>query len=325
MAKLIFDGTKIEYLEEYAQGMDGSSVKWPGIESSDEELWNKIRFETPSATTDMTTNNAIVCDLCQTVFTSRTKLFAHLKSTIPVSDTDDDDVATNNNSQGKKTRCIPNTQSNDTTILVCLSVSYAWINDPEECMIRAIQDVITTRNNKKSSCNEQHKQVNLHNPPITMTWAVPPKNISTTVAIVNVVTIKLSMTLLFGMEQLTTTKVDVEFIEVLLPKLLNETLKRLIVSSSSTSNQKTENNNAGKVMKMMRIHTAGIVNRPCAPERREFEKYAVIIPWEKLGGKKKQSETVFLDGEEEGNSGGNQVYTEEEEKKKNQCTAKTTS
>ena len=80
----------------------------------------------------------------------------------------------------------------------------------------------------------------------SLTWAVPPSWSFS--AVVNVASIKLS--------------------KILLEKISIEAL-------ASELTDKLQNPG-------MRVHTAVLVDRPCVPERREFEKYEAFIPWSVL-------------------------------------------
>jgi hypothetical protein len=206
MAKLIFEGTKILYLEEYAQGMAGPAVRWPGMDDKDDELLSKIRFDPPKPPPP------VACENCKAMFASRTKLFAHLRDTELQPDG----------------QCVPNNEDIEMDVLVCLSMSYSSVKDPQQYIQRAF--------------------AKLHGELDAITWAVPTE--LTASAIVNVATVKLSEALL--------KDIPIED----MPTKLNDELRVLTQNEGGVS-----------------IHTAGIVSRPCAPERRDFEKYAALIPW----------------------------------------------
>ncbi len=224
---------KISYLEEYAQGMVGKSFCWPGIDSTADELWEKIRFDPPKPPPP------VLCNKCGASFSSRTKLFAHIKFTEPQYTPDG------------KCICVPNEEGKERMrsehVLVCLSVSY-WCDNPHDRLIRAWKDarsrLVSNDNSISGDCEAE----------VSLTWAVPTELISS--AVINVVTMKLP--------QVPVEKLGIQ----LLPKILNEELN-------------TNNSEYGAPMehRMMIVHTAGIVDRPCAPERREFELYAAYIPW----------------------------------------------
>lgn len=204
IAKLIFEGSKICYLEEYAQGMAGSAVKWPGIDATEEDLWSRIRFDPPKPPP------AVACELCNSRFPSRTQLFTHLKETTYT--------------EGPDGTCTPNLRTKREALL-CLSITYTC-KFPEEILVDAFH---------KLGCDFFGKVE-------ALTWAVPP-NLSG-MALVNIVTIKF----------VHIPKKDIPF--ALISSKISEITKNQIV-----------------------VHGGGLVNRPCAPERREFEKYAVFIPW----------------------------------------------
>jgi ketosteroid isomerase-like protein len=242
MAKLVFQGNQISYLEEYAQGMEGPAVRWPGIQATDHDLWERIRFEPEKSTPP------VVCERCNGMFPSRTKLFQHLRETDEGAD---------------GSGCMPNAEAKarmqaTACVLVCLSLSYSC-KDPEEQVLQAIMNAIPSK-------SETETETNSSRPVELLTWAVPPDLASS--AVVNVVTVKLC-------------KKFVEGLSVAhLPNLLNQTIQK----SLSGWKQGTG---------FIKFHSAGIVDRPCAPERREYEKYVVFIPWEFInvdeGAKDKQS------------------------------------
>lgn len=158
MAKLVFEGTKIAYLEEYAQGMGGSGVRWPGLDASDEVLCSKIRFDPEKP-------KNIQCERCLLMFPSRTKLFGHLRETQARPD--------------GKPGCVPSEEEKEQIrhVFVCFSLTYSLTcQEPEKRLLGALEalakelDVI---DNFESS----------------LTWAVPPS--LTASAILNVVAAKL--------------------------------------------------------------------------------------------------------------------------------------
>ena len=272
MAKLIFEecpksrdgsgsGTipkmKISYLEEYAQGMVGKSYQWPGIDATADELWEKIRFEPPKPPPP------VACNRCGELFPSRTKLFTHIQYTDAQNESDGCCI------------CVPNEKAKEKMrmehVLICLSVSY-WCADPHKQLIRAWKDV-------SSKLNSGGASKPTDDPVVVLTWAVPTELSSS--AIVNVVTMKLS-------------RIPFEEIGIdLLPKVLNEALmSNVIPGISPTENLSLLSLEDGAVdvvdeKRTMMVHTAGIVNRPCAPERRESEMYAAFIPWEFLDRQRK--------------------------------------
>jgi len=204
MAKLIFEGSKISYLEEYAQGMSGSAVKWPGIDASEEDLWSRIRFDPPKPPPTVT------CDLCNGRFSSRTKLFTHLEETTYT--------------KGPDRTCAPNPITKREALL-CLSITYTC-KFPGKILKDAFDQL---------GCDYFGKVE-------AMTWAVPPE--LSAMALVNIVTIKFVQI----------PEKDVPF--ALISSKISEITENAIV-----------------------VHGGGLVNRACSPERREFEKYAVYIPW----------------------------------------------
>jgi len=202
MAKITFEGTKISYLEEYAQGMGGSAVRWPGIYASEEDLWSSIRFDPPKPPPP------VVCEICNGSFPSRTKLFAHLKeSTV-----------------GADGICVPNLKAKRDALL-CFSICYSC-KFPEKKLLDTFERL----------------GIDFFGKVEALTWAVPPE--MSAMALVNIVTIKFVQI----------PDHDVPF--------------ELIASKIS---EITENE--------ISVHGGGLVNRPCAPERREFERYGVFIPW----------------------------------------------
>jgi ketosteroid isomerase-like protein len=202
MAKLIFVGSKISYLEEYAQGMGGSAVRWPGIYASEEDLWSSIRFDHPKPPPP------VVCEICDGSFPSRTKLFKHLKeSTV-----------------GTDGICVPNLKAKRDALL-CFSISYSC-KFPEKKLLGTFERL----------------GIDFFGKVEAITWAVPPE--MSAMALVNIVTIKFVQI----------PDHDVPF-ELIASKI-----------SEMTDNE-------------ISFHGGGPVNRPCAPERREFERYGIFIPW----------------------------------------------
>jgi ketosteroid isomerase-like protein len=233
MAKLVFQGNRISYLEEYAQGMEGPAVRWPGIQATDYDLWERIRFEPEKSTPP------VVCERCNGMFPSRTKLFQHLRETDEGAD---------------GSGCVPNAEAKArmqaaASVLVCLSLSYSC-HDPEQQVLQALMNAIPCKSETETETETETNSSRLIE---LLTWAVPPDLASS--ALVNVVTVKLCKRFV---EQWTVGH---------LPNLLNQAIQK---SSSGGRN------GAGFV----KFHSAGIVDRPCAPERREYEKYVVFIPWE---------------------------------------------
>lgn len=266
---------KIAYLEEYAQGMVGKSFVWPGIDASDEDLWNKIRFNPPKPPPP------VACERCGELFSSRTKLFAHIQNTDARYEIDD-------KSGKKRCICVPNEKAKEKlrmeTILVCLSVGYSCIN-PHEQLIRAWNNI--------SRAMSDQDEISAGGPSVALTWAVPPQLSSS--AIINVVTMKLP-------------RIQVEKITMdSIPKVFNEALTSInLIGTMSNIALDEENSNAftDNQKQMMRVHTAGVVDRPCAPERRECEKYAVFIPWTFLQTQNERTEK----GEQDQESARRLVY-----------------
>ena len=246
---------RISYLEEYAQGVEGKNFQWPGLDATADELWDKIRFEAPKPPP------RAVCNKCDESFPSRKKLFEHIKFTDPQYDSDD------------KCICVPNEDCRrkmlSEHVFVCLSVSH-WCDDPQERLIRAWKDA---RSRLISDDDISREAAAECEPKVTLTWAVPTELISS--AVVNVVTMKLP---------------KVRFEQVggasLLPEILNVELTQnhSIDGTSSSSTTFLEEKC------MMMVHTAGIVDRPCSPERRDFELYAAYFPWDFFDNQRRRGE-----------------------------------
>lgn len=140
-------------------------------------------------------------------------------------------------------KCVPNEKAKEKMrsdyVLVCLSVGYSC-EDPNEKLLAAWKNIARSIN---ETLGFDHIDID---PP--MTWAVPLECSNS--ATVNIVTMKV-------------LRIHVEEIEFeYLPKALNTAMS-----------QHEEINN------FLVVHNASIVNRPCAPERREYETYAAYIPW----------------------------------------------
>ena len=125
---------------------------------------------------------------------------------------------------------------------------------------------------------------NLPNPVLVLTWAVPIEFTST--AIVNVVTMKLP--------KIYANEIGIE----LIPKVLNQSLMEILASSSEDSalfqheyDDEPTSTSTNHERRKMKVHTAGVVKRPCAPERRESETYAAFIPWAFFDPKRKRTTT----------------------------------
>ena len=280
MAKLIFDEStnQISHLEEYAQDMTGPGCCWPGIDDSitDDEYWKKIRFEHHEEDKSENDDNHFIekktsttpvkvyeCNYCHTQFVSRTKLFAHLKQTEVVVESSDE----NGVDRSTKTRCVP-IDHGDETILICFSLSYCAIRT-DACRQRLEQTIRQAFSNvTNDNDNNAVAPTSLEACEAPLTWAVPLDLTSS--AIVNVGTIKLPSSLLAkdGMGNIPV------FIESL-PSRLSGELGRLVQNAKCIAG-------TNLLETIPTIHTCSIVNRPCAPERREFEKYVVFIPWKHL-------------------------------------------
>eukprot|EP00956_Cyclotella_meneghiniana_P001582 scaffold1778_cov63-Cyclotella_meneghiniana.AAC.4 len=159
MAKLIFnEDNMVCYLEEYAQSMTGPGVRWPGIGEniSDEYLTARLRQE------ELIPNKA-TCNQCLLEFSSRSKLFRHLKSTEP-------------NGEGKCVSIQQNVEKDGETVWVCISLGYTSSDAVEDNLRQAFLAL---------SNNNYVLQSNL----ASMIWAVPPSWTSS--AVVNVVSIRL--------------------------------------------------------------------------------------------------------------------------------------
>ena len=75
LAKLMFDADgKVCYLEEYAQSVSGPSSRWPPLDAPSAELWRRVRREQTEVA------KAAVCGVCGAAFPSKSKLFAHLRT-----------------------------------------------------------------------------------------------------------------------------------------------------------------------------------------------------------------------------------------------------
>jgi len=165
LAKLVFEGDKICYLEEYAQAMDGPGVRWPGIgeEVSDENLAARIR-QSPVVP------KRVKCDLCSVDFPSKTQLFRHLKSTQP----DGEGVCVSIQQQPEE---------EGTFAWICMSLGYTCSEGVEGEIARALVALAKDHSQPASSVDANG-----------LTWAVTP-NWSYS-AVVNVASIKLSKILL---------------------------------------------------------------------------------------------------------------------------------
>ena len=163
MAKLTFDkDDKICILEEYAQSMAGSGVRWPGIgsEISDEYLMARLKQE------EIIPNKA-TCNECKMQFSSRSQLFIHLKSTEP-------------DGEGK---CVQIQQSIDEcdTDWVCMSLGYLNSDGVEDDIRSAFTALTKELQQSTATIN-----IDLG----SLIWSVPPSYSSS--AVVNVASIKLS-------------------------------------------------------------------------------------------------------------------------------------
>ena len=161
LAKLIFEGSKICYLEEYNQGMIGPGVRWPGLEASDAELWRRVRQDEDLDTSKV--KKTISCSRCGVDFPSRTQLFRHINST----------EAREDGLPG----CVPTDEEEDTFDWVCLSLGYIGNDGLEDLLRRALMAL--TGDEATTSSVEMD----------TLTWAVPRDWSSS--AVVNVVSIKM--------------------------------------------------------------------------------------------------------------------------------------
>lgn len=265
LAKLIFTTTdgdddgcqKICYLEEYAQGMIAKSFRWPGIDASNEELWNRIRFEPPKPP------SPVLCQKCGQSFPSRTKLFSHLQNTEEVYQEEDPQ----SNSEGKPIIvCVPKEkQLSIETVFLCISISYSSsIDDPNDRLKHACKHLTSyqIRNDTNNNLND------VNDKDIELTWAVSPSLASS--AIVNVVTIRLKKTIV--------AKITTE----LLPKALNKALQMTKTPKNQNRRSDIDCKQRDVEKEWIMVHTAGIVDRPCSPQRRDFETYVAFVPWKYL-------------------------------------------
>ena len=158
MAKLIFAGDRICYLEEYAQSMTGPGVRWPGLgkDVSDEELMTRIRQDPIKVDVS---KERVECNICRERFPSRTQLFNHLKSTKPNDD---------------ESKCLPITDHAEAEdyVWICLSLGYICNDNVGDKILRALMAVADDKSLEERS---------LH-------WAVPPNFASS--AVVNIASIK---------------------------------------------------------------------------------------------------------------------------------------
>ncbi|KAL3938684.1 MAG: hypothetical protein SGBAC_006457 [Bacillariaceae sp.] len=157
---------QISYLEEYAQAMGGSGVRWPTnfVTDSSESLWTKLRLDPPPPPPPS------VCDNCGTSFPSRTKLFAHLQSTTPV---------TSPGGGGTICRELADKQVNDPPVWLCWSLAY-------QNSINIAQDFLLLF--------QSHPELSAVQPETTefMIWAIPPELVPSQTALVTVVTTKVT-------------------------------------------------------------------------------------------------------------------------------------
>ena len=230
MAKLIFEDSKICYLEEYAQSVQGPGVKWPGLDAPDAELWRHIRQD-PEPVAEKKT---VLCKRCGAAFPSRTQLFRHLKATEMRED---------------KSGCIPIDDEED-SIWICLSLGYTSNDNLDDIIFGALQDL---GGNVEGTIEKAVTETD------ALTWAMLPH--WTTSAVVNVASTKMRRSFV--------NKISVSA----LPSLLNTKLKGTDIL----------------------VHTVAVVDRPCVPERREFERYEAFIPWTILQ-EQKYDETKKNDG-----------------------------
>ncbi|OEU19256.1 hypothetical protein FRACYDRAFT_235306 [Fragilariopsis cylindrus CCMP1102] len=296
MAKLIFEveegkekTMKISYLEEYAQGMLGKNCQWPGIDASvsDNYLWERIRFDPPKPPP------AVACEICGESFPSRTKLFAHIRNTGKCYE-----------AESGRYICVPNSEATKKkhleTVLVCFSLSYTC-RDPERRLICAWEDISSVATAMDSTDDTNVTQsIDDSRALLTLTWAVPLSLSSA--AIINVVTMKLP-------------RILVEQIKIeSLPDALNKVLTGCNVNTKTPPEESSlaclslDDANVETERDMIIVHTAGLVQRPCAPERREFETYAAFIPWAML---KSQTNAHSVPVEEAGKSEDDELEQDE--------------
>ena len=253
MAKLRFRGDKIEYLEEYSQDMTGSGVRWPGLDKDanhrdtrgNNYYESRIKMDPPPPP------KPIACDRCQQLFTSRTKLFEHLKSTIAWDD---------ESSPG----CIPKPSQEETeSVWVCLSLGYWGCNNPEQRLRLALIQLIL-QSNGKSGLSNAGEDVILER----FEWNIPPSWMTS--AIINIAFLKLAKKHLPSPDA-TTKALDDSWTQE-----LNENLRILSLDTDGG----------------IRIHTAGIVERPCTPEKREYETYEAFVPWKWLSPSSEDTDDI---------------------------------
>jgi hypothetical protein len=171
VAKLMFDGNKISYLEEYGQPMTGPGNKWPGLVATDAELWRRIRFDPPDLNAEEQEKMIAVCNFCGAGFPSRTQLHRHLKSTDPRED--------------GKPGCVPiEEEEEDIFLWVTFSLGYTSNNDLENIIRR---DLLSWHGTIIESEDDDDSTDDIDFD--TFTWAVPPNWSSS--AVVNVASVKM--------------------------------------------------------------------------------------------------------------------------------------
>jgi broad specificity phosphatase PhoE/tRNA U38,U39,U40 pseudouridine synthase TruA len=198
VAKLIFtkDCKQIEYLEEYSQSTSDARFNWPpcNIESTklttDESLWDMVRnepnaFETPG--------KIAICESCNAEFSSRTKLFRHLKSTSCGIDPSDSTVHVNDNKYNP-----PSIGIYGKLMKICVSCSYTTYNIPMEEMDSYLRQMIVEgienvfEKYLKGNDHSDHSSTSKNT--FLISWAVPPRRSKH--AALNVLSINLPETVL---------------------------------------------------------------------------------------------------------------------------------